>query len=79
MTTSSPINKTIQSQLRMMEHFLSDMLDNVQEAHDYIEQGERNSAIGTLLASKESFEAIRSLYDTIITLHRNAALIERKD
>ena len=75
----SPITQAMQSQLSMMEHFLHNMLDNVTEAQGYLDQHNRNAAMGTLLASGDSFKAIRSLYETLMIMHQNAALIEHND
>ena len=75
----SPINQAMQSQLAVMEHFLHNMLDNVTEAQTYLDDGKRDAAIGTLLCSRECFESIGSLYETLLMMHRNAALVERDD
>lgn len=77
MKTSSPINNAMHSQLVIMEHFLNDMLGNVREAQERLEQGERNGAVGALLGCAEAFEHLRTFYDAILVMHRNAALIER--
>ena len=74
---SSPVNAAMQSQLVIMEHFLHDMLGNVREAQERLNAGERNGAVGTLLSCSQSFEHLRTLYDAILVMHRNAELIER--
>lgn len=78
MNTISPINNAMHSQLVIMEHFLHDMLGNVREAQERLEHGERNGAIGALLSCAEAFEHLRTFYDAILAMHRNAALIERQ-
>lgn len=77
MTTSSPINSAMHSQLVIMEHFIHDMLGNVQEAQERLEAGERNGAVGALLGCEEAFEHLRTFYDAILVMHRNAALVEK--
>lgn len=78
-STPSTINTAINSQLSIMEHFLHDMLANVNDAQGHIDAGERNAAIGALLCSQEAFEAMQTLYNTIMVMHRNAALVERDE
>lgn len=76
-TLSSPFTAAMQSQLVIMEHFLHDMLTNVREAQERLDAGERNGAVGALLACSESFQHLRTFYDAILVMHRNSALIER--
>lgn len=77
MTTPSPINTAMHSQLVIMEHFIHDMLGNVREAQECLKADERNGAVGALLACSEAFEHLRTFYDAILVMHRNAGLIER--
>jgi hypothetical protein len=77
MKASSPVNAAMQSQLVIMEHFLHDMLDNVREAQERLDAGERNGAVGALLSGSQSFDHLRTLYDAILVMHRNSAMIER--
>jgi hypothetical protein len=77
MKHSSPINTAMQSQLLIMEHFIHYMLGNVREAQKRLEAGERNSAVGALLGCEEAFEHLRTFYDAILVMHRNARLVER--
>lgn len=77
MKTSSPINTAMHSQLVIMEHFIHDMLGNVREAQERLDAGERNGAVGALLGCAEGFEHLRTFYDAILVMHRNAELVER--
>ncbi len=77
MKTSSPINTAMRSQLVIMEHFIHDMLGNVREAQERLDAGERNGAVGALLGCAEGFEHLRTFYDAILVMHRNAELVER--
>lgn len=77
--THSPVNQAMLSQLVIMEHFIHDMLGNVQEAQTRIEAGERNGAVGALLGCEEAFQHLRTFYDAILVMHRNARLVERDD
>lgn len=79
MKHQSPINQAMQSQLVIMEHFVHDMLGNIEEAQNRLEQGERNGAIGALLGCAEAFEHLRTFYDAILVMHRNADLVEREE
>lgn len=79
MNNPSTLNQAIQSQLRIMEHFLHDMTGNVNDAQNHIAAGERNAAIGALTACAESFEHLRAFYEVILVMHRNADLIERSE
>lgn len=77
MKHSSPINNAIDAQLKIMEHCLHDMLSSVQTAQQDIQNNHRNAAIGALLNCEGSFTAVKQLYDTILTMHRHADLVER--
>lgn len=77
MKPSSPINTAMHSQLVIMEYFIHDMLANVREAQERLEAGERNGAVGALLGCAEAFEHLRTFYDAVLVMHRNAALVER--
>ena len=79
MKHQSPINQAMQSQLVIMEDFVHDMLGNIEEAQNRLEQGERNGAIGALLGCAEAFEHLRTFYDAILVMHRNAELVEREE
>jgi len=76
---SSPINQAMQSQLVIMTQFLEDMLCNTYEAQNDLQKGNRNAAIGALLATAEGFEHLITLYDAILVMHRHAALVEREE
>lgn len=78
MNNHSTLDQAIQSQLRIMEHFLQDLASNVNDAQYHIACEERNVAIGALINCRESFEHLRTFYDAILVMHRNADIIERE-
>ena len=75
----SQLDQAIQSQLNVMEHFLHDMITNVNEAQNHITAGERYSAMGALLHCEEAVGHFRTFYDAIFAMHRNADIIERNE
>ncbi len=77
MRTLSLTNTAIHSNLTIMREHLVLMIDSINTALCDIEEENRNAAIGALLSDAERFEQLKSLYDTCITLHRNADVIER--
>ena len=79
MKNTSPINQAMLSQLVIMEHFVHDMLGNIEATQERLEQSERNGAVGALLGCAEAFEHLRTFYDAILVMHRNAALVEREE
>ena len=74
----SQLDQAIQSQLNVMEHFLYNLVDSINTAQDDIAAGDRNAAIGALISCRESFEHLRTFYDAILVMHRNADIIERE-
>jgi hypothetical protein len=76
MKSLSPVNQTLQQQLTMMEHFVHDILDSIETAQADLMQGNRNAAIGALLCSGEHYEALHTLYNAMMLMHRHAPIIE---
>jgi hypothetical protein len=79
MTYQSALNEAMQSQLVIMEHFVQDILINISDAHEDLQNGNRNAAMGSLLRCPEAFEHLRTLHDAIMVMHRNAHLVEREE
>jgi hypothetical protein len=69
----------MQSQLVIMEHFVQDILINISDAHEDLQNGNRNAAMGSLLRCPEAFEHLKTLHDAIMVMHRNAHLVEREE
>jgi hypothetical protein len=79
MTYQSALNEAMQSQLVIMEHFVQDILINISDAHEDLQNGNRNAAMGSLLRCPEAFEHLKTLHDAIMVMHRNAHLVEREE
>lgn len=74
----NPINQAISSNLTIMEMHLMDMLDNVQSAREYIDQGKTDATVGILMRSENSYMELKTLFDAILVIHRNSNLIHRE-
>jgi len=78
--TSPTVNAAIVSHLGVMEHFLNDMIYNVNEAQRFMAFGcSVEDAIGTLIDSEPAFAKIKSLYDAMMTIYDNAFLLEHPE
>lgn len=55
------------------------MLESIKESQQDLSQGHRNAAIGGLFACEDAYTQVGILYHAIMSLHRNASLIERHD
>jgi len=76
---SPTVTSAIVSHLGIMEHFLNDMIYNVNEAQRFMAFGCTEDAVSTLKDSEHAFERIKSLFDAAITLHENAFLLEHPE
>ena len=61
--TSPTVTAAIQSYLEVMEHFLNDMIYNVNEAQKFMAFGCTEDAVSTLKDNEHAFERIKSLYE----------------
>jgi hypothetical protein len=77
--TLNAVDQSIQLHMQIMEHHLTDMLENLHEALDGLQHSHRLRAIGTLMQCEEAYTQIGTLYHAILALHRNAGAIERPD
>jgi len=78
--TSPTVNAAIVSHLGIMEHFLNDMIYNVNEAQRFMAIGCcAEDAISALKDSQPAFEKIKSLYDAMRTIYDNAFLLEHPE
>jgi hypothetical protein len=77
--TLNAVDQSIQLHMQLLEHHLTDMLENLHEALDGLRHSHRLRAIGTLLQCEEAYTQIGTLYQAILALHRNAGAIERPD
>jgi hypothetical protein len=75
----NPLDQAIQLHMQIMEHHLTDMLENLHEALDGLQHSHRLRAIGTLMQCEEAYTQIGMLYQAILALYRNADAIERPD
>ncbi len=74
--TSTLIDKSIKAQLDMIERCLACIINNVHTAQSDIKKGERNAAIGALLANTDHMQTLKILHDAILLIHRNRADFE---
>jgi 23S rRNA maturation mini-RNase III len=77
--TLNAIDQAIQMHMQLLEHHLTDMLENINEARHALNHRSRNGAVGTLLHCEEAYKQISTLYHAIIALHRTSDAIERPD
>lgn len=73
------INITIDHQLAVMEYCLKTIGNTIGTAREDIQSGNRNAAIGGLFRNSEAFATLKTLQDAILTMHRNADVIENTD
>lgn len=76
MKNQSPVTQAMQSQLVIMEHFVHDILSNINDAQEDLQNGNRNAAMGSLLRCPEAFEHLKTLHDAVMVMHRNSNLVE---
>ena len=75
----NPINQAISSNLTIMEMHLMNMLDNVQAAREYINEGKTDATVGSLMCSENAYSELKTLFDAIRVIHRNADLVHREE
>ena len=77
--TLSIIDQSVHTHMLLIEHHLSDMLENINIARHDLNFYGRKTAIGGLLRCEETYAVLDTLYNAIIALHCNADIIEHKD
>ena len=77
--TLNTIDQAIHTQMMLIEHHLTDMLENIHEALDELQHSKRNRAIGTLTFCDVIYQQVTALYHAILIMHRNSHVIERPD
>jgi len=75
----NPINQAICSNLTIMEMHLMNMLDNVQAAREYINEGKTDATVGALMGSENAYSELKTLFDAILITHRNSDLVHRAE
>jgi 23S rRNA maturation mini-RNase III len=77
--TLNTVDRAIHLHMQLLEHHLTDMLENLNEARHALNHRSRNGAVGTLMFCDASYQQVSALYHAILALHRNAGAIERPD
>ena len=77
--TLSIIDQSVHTHMLLIEHHLSDMLENINIARHDLNHRSRNGAVGTLMFCDASYQQITALYHAIIALHHHSDIIERPD
>lgn len=74
--TLTMIDKSIKAQLDITRRCLTCIVSNTLNAQDDIAKGDRNAAIGALIANQELIHNLKTLHDAIFLIHRNADAFE---
>ena len=77
--TLNAVDHAIQLHMQLLEHHLTDMLENLNEARHALHYRSRNGAVGTLMFCDASYQQVTALYHAILALHRSSDAIERPD
>jgi hypothetical protein len=77
--TLNTVDHAIQLHMQLLEHHLTDMLENINEARHALNHRSRNGAVGTLMFCDASYQQVTALYHAILALHRSSDAIERPD
>jgi hypothetical protein len=77
--TLNTVDHAIQLHMQLLEHHLTDMLENIHDALDELPHSKCNRAIGTLMSCESGYQQLYALYQSIVALHCNADIIERPD
>jgi 23S rRNA maturation mini-RNase III len=77
--TLNAVDQAIQLHMHLLEHHLTDMLENLHEARHALNHRSRNGAVGTLMFCDASYQQVTALYHAILAMHRSSDAIERPD
>jgi hypothetical protein len=77
--TLNNVDHAIQLHMQLLEHHLTDMLENINEARHALNHRSRNGAVGTLMFCDASYQQVTALYHAILALHRSSDAIEHPD
>jgi hypothetical protein len=70
MTTCDPLEESIAANVVLLDHRVRQAADAARAALLSLEEGNRNTCIGTLLPLVEEMKLATALLETIFTLHR---------
>ena len=65
------IEKAIGANLEALTHRLTQAADLAKQAHEAMEHGEKNQAIGTILEFERLIPEAQALFNAALALHRN--------